>query len=323
MPFSIRTDLALESRELFKEGKSEEVPGVEAETKQLEGISVTRVKITTQQGSETLGKPMGSYTTLEVPELKEGFKDLNERTANVLANELRAVANISGQATVLIVGLGNWNVTPDALGPKVVSRIAVTRHLIEYAPEYIDKVTRSVCSLAPGVLGLTGIETGEIIRGVVEKIKPDVVIAIDALASRRMERVSTTIQIADTGITPGSGVGNKRMGLNKMTLGVPVIAIGVPTVVDAATLTSDTLNLMIDTMTKETTEGSEFYKLLQKMSESDKYALIKEILSPYMGDLVVTPKEIDSIISNVSEVVADGINIAVHGTMDNAEKYLH
>ena len=177
--------------------------------------------------------------------------------------------------------------------------------------------------MAPGVLGLTGIETGEIIKGVVEKIKPDVVIAIDALASRRMERVSTTIQIADTGITPGSGVGNKRMGLNKMTLGVPVIAIGVPTVVDAATLTNDTLNLMIDTMTKETNEGSEFYKLLQKMSESDKYTLIKEILSPYMGDLVVTPKEIDSIISNVSEVVADGINIAVHGTMEDAEKYLH
>ncbi len=323
MPKGIRTDLALESRELYKQSNAAEVPGVEADTQSLPDINITRVKITTLEGSEAMGKPIGNYITLEIPDLNENLKDLNDRTSVSLANEIRSVAKLTHEATVLVVGLGNWNVTPDALGPKVVSRIAVTRHLIEYAPEYIEKGVRAVCSLSPGVLGITGIETGEIIKGVVEKVKPDVVIAIDALASRRMDRISTTIQVADTGISPGSGVGNKRMGLNQITLGVPVIAIGVPTVVDASTMANDTLDLMIDTMIKQADAGTEFYKMLQRMSGEEKSALIREVLSPYVGDLVVTPKEIDSIISNVSEVVSNGINIAVYDTMENAEKYFH
>jgi len=135
--------------------------------------------------------------------------------------------NLKDDSTILVIGLGNWNVTPDALGPKVVSRLMVTRHLLEYVPDQVDEGVRPVCAVSPGVLGITGIETGEIVRGIVDRVKPDVVIAIDALASRKMERVNTTIQIADTGISPGSGVGNKRMELSRETLGVPVIAIGV------------------------------------------------------------------------------------------------
>lgn len=323
MSLTIRTDLAVENRELYKEGKAGEVPGVEVKTENLKDISITRVKITTPEGVEAMGKPIGNYITLEVPDLNQNLSDLNDKTANALANEIRSIASLTNESVILVVGLGNWNVTPDALGPKVISKIAVTRHLKEYAPEYIEKGARTVCCMAPGVLGITGIETGEIIKGVVEKIKPDLIIAIDALASRKMERISTTIQIADTGINPGSGVGNKRMGLSRETLGVPVIAIGIPTVVDAATMANDTLDLMIGTMARQVNEGSEFFNMLHRLSEQDKNELIRDILSPYVGDLVVTPKEIDSIISNISEVVANGINISMHGNMENADKYLH
>lgn len=320
---NIRTDLAVETRELYQKNTLREVPGVEVETQNLQDITIIRVKITTLEGAKAMGKPIGNYITLEVPNLNENLRDLNERTSNALANELKALIKLGSEDTVLIVGLGNWNVTPDALGPKVASKIAITRHLLEYAPEYIEKGTRPVCALAPGVLGITGIETGEIIKGVVEKVKPALIIAIDALASRKMNRISTTIQIADTGISPGSGVGNKRMELTYITLGIPVIAIGVPTVVEAATMANDTLELMIDTLTKQVAAGSEFYRLLQTMTGEERYGLIKEILSPYVGELIVTPKEIDSIISNVSEIIANGINIALHGTKENAEKYLH
>jgi spore protease len=188
----------------------------------------------------------------------------------------------------------------------------VTRHLKQMAPDEIDEGIRPVCALAPGVLGLTGIETSEIIQGVVKKIKPDIIIAIDALASRKTERVSTTIQIGDTGISPGSGVGNKRMGLTKSILGVPVIAIGVPTVVDAATIANDTIDLVIDNMINEAKEGQEFYNMLKNIDRNEKFQLIREVLSPYLGELMVTPKDVDSIIENISKIIANGINIALH-----------
>ncbi|MGE5328613.1 MAG: GPR endopeptidase [Deltaproteobacteria bacterium] len=322
MPHSIRTDLALETRELYKKSNQIEVPGVEVETDNQNELSITRVKIKTSEGVEAMGKPIGNYITLEVPELNQGIKEINDKVVDALAKEITRIMNTGNEASVLIVGLGNWNVTPDALGPKVISKIAVTRHLIEYASEYIEKGTRSVSVIAPGVLGITGIETGEIIKGVIEKIKPDVVIAIDALASRKMERISTTIQIADTGISPGSGVGNKRMELNKETLGIPVIAIGIPTVVDAVTLANDTLDLMMQRMMEQYGKQEDFNRIFGKAENGDKMQLIKEVLAPYVGELVVTPKEIDSIVSNISEVVAGGINAALHGSLENAEKYL-
>lgn len=313
--FSVRTDLAIENREAYKKSMAAEAPGVDVDNEEHDGINITRVKINTQEGEQAIGKAMGTYITLEVKDLKDDDSDLGEKTSMALAGELKKLIKGTQKDSVLVVGLGNWNVTPDALGPKVVSYLDITRHLVEYMPEHIDENTRPVSALAPGVLGTTGIETGEIIKGVVEKTKPNLVIAIDALASRRLERISTTIQIADTGINPGSGVGNKRQPLSFETLGVPVIAIGIPTVVDAATMANDAIDLMIDNMQSQVTENKELYDFLQKMNKQDKYDLIKSVLSPYVGNLVVTPKEIDSIISNVSEIVANGINYALNESL--------
>lgn len=329
---NIRTDLVLEANELFKQQKLDErmqqhgePPGVEVENAGTEDIKVTRVRVVSPTGEASIGKPMGNYITLEVPRLREYDQVLYEDTCKALAKELVSILKLKEKSTILIVGLGNWNVTPDALGPKVVSSVMVTRHLLEYVPEQVDKGVRPVCAVAPGVLGITGIETGEIIKGVIDKIKPDVLIAIDALASRKMERVSTTIQIADTGIAPGSGVGNKRMELSKDTLGIPVIAIGVPTVVDAATMANDTIDLVIDNMIKQAKQGSEFYNMLKEIDRNDKYELIQEVLKPYIGNLIVTPKEIDDIVEKIAKVVANGLNIALHQgiTLDDVNRYVH
>jgi len=329
---NVRTDLALEARELFKEQELKggirginEPPGVEIENDGNDDIKITRVKVTSPTGEASIGKPMGNYVTLEVPGLKENDQDLFEETCKALAKELVKIVRLGPKSTVLIVGLGNWNVTPDALGPKVVSSVMVTRHLLEYVPEQVDEGVRPVCAVAPGVLGITGIETGEIIKGIVDKIRPDAIIAIDALASRKMDRVSTTIQIADTGISPGSGVGNKRMELSQKTLGIPVIAIGVPTVVDAATMANDTIDMLIDSMIKEAGQGTEFYNMLKSIDREEKYQLIQEVLRPYLGDLIVTPKEIDDIIERVSKVIANGLNIAIHEgiTLSDVNRYVH
>lgn len=328
---SIRTDLALEASEIFRQqamrerASLQQPPGVEIENAGDEEISISRVRVVSREGEEAIGKPMGNYITLEIPRLKENDQELYEKTCRELAKELAALMNLTEKSTIFVVGLGNWNITPDALGPKVVSSMMVTRHLIEYVPEQVQKGVRPVCALSPGVLGITGIETFEIIRGVVDKIRPDIVIAIDALASRKMERISTTIQIADTGISPGSGVGNRRMGLSRESLGVPVIAIGVPTVVDAATMANDTIDLVMDNLMKNHGQSGDFYNLLNNIDRNDKFQLIQEVLKPYIGNLIVTPKEIDDIIDKISGVVANGLNIALHEgiTLKDVNRYLH
>ena len=215
--------------------------------------------------------------------------------------------------------------TSDSLGPKVVSKLMVTRHLIQYVPEEVEEGVRPVCAIAPGVLGITGIETGEIIRGIVDRIRPDCIIAIDSLASRKLDRVNTTIQISDTGISPGSGVGNKRMDLSRETLGVPVIAIGVPTVVDAATIANEVIDLVIDNFMNQPGEGAQFYNMLKNINREDKYQLIQRVLEPYSGNLIVTPKEIDEVIERLAKVIANGINIAVHQgiTLDDVNRYIN
>ena len=323
---SVRTDLALEIREGYRQdiGKDSEIPGVNAEVKSNNNISITHVRITTQEGADAMGKPMGNYITIEAADIKNKDEDTLENVSRSLAAELQNLINIGEKSTVLVVGLGNWNVTPDALGPKVISKLMVTRHLFEHIPDKIDERIRPVAALSPGVLGLTGIETSEIIKGLVEKIKPDVVIAIDALASRRMNRVGTTIQIADTGINPGSGVGNNRKSLSVEHLGVPVIALGVPTVVDAATMANDTIDLMLDSMIREVDEGSDFYKMLKGMKKDEKLSLINQILSPYVGNMMVTPKEIDTMIDDISNIIANGLNIALHEGigMDDVNRYI-
>ncbi len=212
----------------------------------------------------------------------------------------------AGKNNVLIVGLGNRNITPDALGPKVTDGIVVTRHLKEQ--KIITDEVVSVSAISPGVLGVTGIETGEIINSVVEKTKPDIIIAIDALAARSIDRVTTTIQIGDTGIIPGSGIGNSRNAVTKDVLGVPVIAIGVPTVVDAATVANDSIDMLTNEVKNELGENSALYGALKKLDDQNRHTLIKQILVPHVGNLIVTPTEIDSVIDDVSDIISQSIN---------------
>ena len=206
-----------------------------------------------------------------------------------------------------ITVLGNIYVTPDSLGPKVVNDIDVTRHIIKYLPQYIDENARSVSAVSPGVLGTTGIETLEILEGIINMTKPKMLIVIDALASRSIERISSTIQLSDTGIVPGAGVGNTRKELSKKTLGIPVIAIGIPTVVESAVLVNDCLDLFI-TKLQEESKSNEY---LNKLKAKDNYEEIKEALNPSDYNMIVTPKEIDELIENMASIVARGINISV------------
>ena len=322
----IRTDLAIEAREFYnKQENRNDIPGVEVNVENMEDVTVTRVKVVEDVGARIIGKPKGNYITIEVPNLKDNDKDLHDEVGKILAKEVAGIVELNDQSVILVVGLGNWNVTPDALGPRVVEHLLVTRHIKEYIPEQIDEGVRSVCAVAPGVLGITGIETSEIIRGIVDRVKPNLVIAIDALASRKMERISTTIQLADTGINPGSGVGNNRKELSRESMGVPVIAVGVPTVVDAATMASDTIDLVIDNLISESRNGGEFYNMLKEMDRNEKYKLISEVMAPFTGNMMVTPKEIDRLIDDIAIVIANGLNLALHPSIgpEDIDRYLN
>lgn len=322
---SIRTDLAIEAREMAQEQSKFQIPGVKVENVELENIKVTRVEVLSKLGEESIGKPVGNYITLEVPGIKDRDPEYEEKVSRQLAEEIKRLVKLNDKSVILIVGLGNWNVTPDAVGPKVVDRVMVTRHIFEYVPDQVDEHLRSVCAVAPGVLGITGIETGEIIKGIAERVKPNLVIAIDALASRKTDRIGSTIQIADTGINPGSGIGNKRMAINQQTLGVPTLAIGIPTVVYAHTIGRDALEMLIKKFSAEATPGSEFYRMLKKMDEKQMDTLVNEVLAQGLGDLVVTPKEVDVLIDDVVGMIADGINLAVHDglSMEEVNRFLH
>lgn len=314
--FQVRTDLAIEAREVYQQRNKGEIKDVNVEKEEKDNYEVTRVKILNEYGERRLRKPIGTYITIEVPALKNADQELKDEISQAMAKELKALINPNKHTKSLIVGLGNWNITPDALGPKVIDKVYVTRHLFKAYNKTEDETMANVAAISPGVMGITGIETSETIRGIVEKTNPDIVIAIDALASRKMERVSTTIQITDAGISPGSGIGNERKALNKETLGVPVYAIGIPTVVDAATMVNDTMELIIEALKNQANKGTGFYSMLEEMESQDKYELIKEVLTPYMPNVVVTPKEIDELISNLSLIVANGINIALHHGID-------
>lgn len=322
---NVRTDLAVEAKEIYEQQSKGEISGVEINDYTENGMRVTDVRIVDEVGEKNMGKPVGRYITIDMPEFVQYDKDIMEDVSKALAKTLSDMISIDKNMTALVVGLGNWNVTPDALGPKVISRMMVTRHLKELVPDSIDENIRPVCAISPGVLGITGIETGEIIKSVADKIKPNLIICIDALASRKMERVNRTIQIGDSGISPGSGIGNKRMEISKKTLGIPVIAVGVPTVVHAATLANDTIDLALDEMIKQSTEGSAFYNMLKSLNKGEKERLINEILHPYVGDLVVTPKEVDMVIDSISKVIANGINIALQPALDldDINKYVN
>ncbi len=312
----IRTDLAVENRELYKQARDQDSGGINVEKEENDSYIVTRIKVLNEEGSANLHKPIGTYITIDVPGLNKSDEDLKDEISQVVAKEIKRLAQTKEDSKILIVGLGNWNITPDSLGPKVVERVLVTRQFFVNYKKEIDETVANVAALSPGVMGITGIETGEIVKGVVEKVKPDLVIAVDALASRKMDRISTTIQISDTGINPGAGVGNNRMEFNEKTMGVPVIAIGIPTVVDAATIVNDTLDLIIDSLKTEAKSGSEFYNLLGQISSEEKYTLIQEVLNPYMKNVVVTPTDIDALVDDLSIIVANGLNMALHPGID-------
>ena len=308
---SIRTDLALEATEICEE-QSTALDGVVVDTKELEDCTITTVEIINEIGSKIMNKEIGKYITLESDLMKFDDDDSREKVINYLKDELIEIFGTDQSKKTLIIGLGNWNITTDALGPRAVSKTLVTRHIFKnYNKDYDDDFSE-VAALSPGVMGITGIETVEIVKSIVDKIKPDRVVAIDALASRKMDRVNSTIQISTGGIAPGGGVGNKRKALDKSYLGVDVIAIGVPTVVDAATLTIDVLDLAIDNLIEVSQENSEFYKMLTKLKEEEKYQLIKDSLDPYDKNLIVTPKDIDETIENLAIIISEGLNRSLH-----------
>ncbi len=227
--YNFRTDLALERRDIFKKNnKLEEIDGIQTEEKEIdENLKVEKVKIINENGEKAIGKPIGTYVTIDIKNLRLAEEAEIQKSAETLSTELKEIIDkhINFKDDILVVGLGNIYVTPDSLGPKVIKTIDITRHIIKYLPQYIDENSRPVSAISPGVLGTTGIETLEILEGIVNEIKPKMLIVIDALASRSIERISSTIQISDTGIVPGAGVGNKRKEISKNTLGIPVIAI--------------------------------------------------------------------------------------------------
>jgi len=326
--YSVNTDLALEAKEQASITYGDHIPGVESETEEDDGIIVTRIDVQTEQGSRSLGKLIGHYITIEVPALRNKDTDLQDRVATKLAQQFEKFLhklNIGPKDRVLIIGLGNWNVTPDALGPIVVENVMVTRQFFQLMPDQVSPGYREVSAVAPGVLGITGIESSEIVQGIVEKTKPNLVIAIDALASKALQRVNTTIQIADIGIHPGSGIGNKRKGLTKEILGVPVIAIGVPTVVYASTIVSSCIELMVSHFKRETNNSQQILGLLDGIQEHERLELIREVLTPVGHDLLVTPKEIDTFIEDIANIIASGLNAALHEAVDveNVAAYTH
>jgi spore protease len=320
LPYTPRTDLALEAREALTRRVREDIPGVLVETAEDEDVVVTRVNITTADAERLMGKLQGRYITIEAGGLRYKNTPLQEKVMKLLARELSGLVSLDRNATILVVGLGNWNITPDALGPRAIDKIVVTRHLQGMLSPELKGGVRSVCAIAPGVLGLTGMETAEIVEGIVHKIKPNLVVAIDALAAASSHRVITTVQLADTGINPGSGVGNKRFGLTRQSLGVPVIAIGVPTVVHASTIAMDTINTL-----QQHASFARYFKSMETLSDQDRQTIVRQVLPEVLGDLMVTPKEVDQLIQDIADVIAGGINQAMHPNIDyeNIHMYLH
>ncbi|MGN1400733.1 MAG: GPR endopeptidase [Bacillus sp. (in: firmicutes)] len=350
--YKVRTDLTIEANEMLLEEKTvagekdiSQIEGVIIKEKTENDIKVSLIEVS-EEGAKQIGKKAGHYITIEVQGIRSGDSDTQQQVEAVFARELSYFLkklNIKEVDSVLVVGLGNWNVTPDALGPTVVENLIVTRHLFELQPAAVGEGYRPVSAIAPGVMGLTGVETSDIISGLIEKVKPDFVIAIDALAARSLERVNSTIQISDTGIHPGSGVGNKRKELSFDTLGIPVIAIGIPTVVDAVTITSDTIDYILKHVGRELREGDRpsralapagmnfgkrkqltdedlpgeaekktFLGVVGTLPEGEKRAFIQEVLAPLGHNLMVTPKEVDVFIEDMANLLANGLNASLH-----------
>jgi len=275
----------------------------------VNGTKITRVKILNENGEQALGKKKGTYITIDLDKVSNLPKERENDIGDTISVEIKNILDsyLQPEDEVLVVGLGNNALIADALGSKVVDKIEVTRHIKKYYPKYLKEGARGISAIAPGVMGRTGIETLEVVQGIVKTINPKLLIVIDNLASRSIERISKSIQISDSGIIPGGGVGNSRLGLTKDTLGIPVIAIGVPTAVETAVIVNDALDIFI-TKLQEDAKSNEY---LNKLKAEDNYEEIKEALNPQNYNLIVTPKEIDELIEDLSNLLSDGINLAL------------
>lgn len=316
----VYTDLALEASERVRARTGREIPGVAVQEFSRDGIKITRVTIEDENGAALMGKPPGTYVTVEAPELRSRSRDLADRLSGVIAGQLSDLARLPPEAAVLVVGLGNWRATPDALGPRVVEQLFVTRHLRDLVPPELKGRMRALCAIAPGVLGTTGIETGEVIRGIASRVKPDLVVAVDSLAARSLDRIMTTVQLADTGIRPGSGVGNRRLSVDRESVGAPVIAVGCPTVVYAMTIAMEA----IDQLSQRVPQAGTLRSYLQGLDARGKQEFLSGILRPLMGEMVVTPKEVDADVEEMARIIAGAINAAFHPgiTEDEVARYL-
>lgn len=315
--FNPRTDLAVEEREQLSEG--EKISGVSAEQWDGEGrLRLTRVEIKNSRGAKAMGKPEGVYVTIESGDLAQEDPSYHREAAAELGRQLREMIHRccpgKESPSVLVAGLGNIQVTPDSLGPRVIEHLQMTRHLnLEYGKDFCRTHALPVLSgIAPGVMGQTGMETAEIVKGAAEETGPDLMIAVDALAARSARRLTSTIQLADTGIHPGSGVGNHRKGLTRECLGIPVIAVGIPTVIGAAAIVHDTVKAMIQALLKEK-ETEAYGSYMDKISPEEQYQLIRELLEPEFGPMFVTPQDIDERVRRLSFTVSEGIHQALYG----------
>ncbi|MDO5155673.1 MAG: GPR endopeptidase [Eubacteriales bacterium] len=296
-----RTDLAVEMKEDIK--GDEPITGVHLMTKNHGDTDVkeTRIIVENEEGALKLGKPVGTYITLESEHFREQDEGIHAPMMEVLCKEIRQL--IGNKKKIMVAGLGNREVTPDALGPFVIDNLYVTRHLLK---EGIIRESVELSAIAPGVMAQTGMESLTVLKALVDSIKPELLIVIDALAARESDRLNKTIQIADTGITPGSGVGNHRNAINKESIGVPVIAIGVPTVIAVPTIVNDAMDVMVNALGKQATKN-----VLKKFNDEERYQLACEMVTPYLENMFVTPKDIDEAVKRISYTISEAINKAV------------
>lgn len=356
---NVRTDLAFEAQQVVQQFGQDAIPGVATHSEDLGFATVTRIEIDSDHGAAIMGKARGRYVTIHAPGLRRRDHTLEKDLGQALSKEIEEYLvrfGVPDDAPVLVIGLGNWNATPDNIGPLTVSKLLVTRHLYEYhalSQELLGQM-RPVAALSPGVLGLTGMETAEIVQAVVERVRPAAVICVDALASMSVERIGTTVQVSDAGISPGSGVGNTRKGLNRETLGVPVLAMGVPTVIYATTIVTDAVDQLIAqapapqgggvadgvpsldpsrifvTAADSGQGGGGSYSPPGNglglpalgLDPEARRNLIRQVLGDSMGTLIVTPKEVDVMVDTLSDILSDGINEALHPGLSAEEAAL-
>ena len=296
-----RTDLAVEMKEEIQ--SDEPIRGVHVMTKNNGDTDIKEVRIVVEneQGAMQLGKPVGTYMTLESEQLRRADEEFHKPMTEVLARHLRQF--VGNRKRIMVAGLGNREVTPDALGPFVIDNLYVTRHLLK---EGIVSHSAEISAIAPGVMAQTGMEAVTVLKALIDEIKPELLIVIDALAARESDRLNKTIQLADTGITPGSGVGNHRSAINEESVGIPVLAIGVPTVIAVPTIVNDAMDVLVDAIGKQSAKN-----VLKKFNEEERYQLACEMVTPYLEDMFVTPKDIDEAVKRISYTISEAINQAV------------